>query len=54
LAAIIAAAEASISTFCWMTEHPPRAQRMAKILITLQIIRPSKTWDSRLDDDRIR
>src|SRR5271169_2561667 len=38
LAAIVAAVDASISTFCWMTEHPPSVQRMANILITLQII----------------
>src|ERR1700736_3543703 len=35
LAAIIAAVEASISTFCWTTEHPARAQRMTSVLITL-------------------
>jgi hypothetical protein len=38
LAAIVAAVEASISTFCWISEHPPRAQRMAKILIKFKII----------------
>jgi hypothetical protein len=37
-AAIAAAVEASISTFCWMTEHPARAQKMANMLIILQII----------------
>jgi hypothetical protein len=52
LAAIIAAVEASISTFCWMAEHPARAQKMAKILITLQIILTLKGVGCRLDDDR--
>src|SRR5580693_10555463 len=37
LAAIVAAVEASISTFCWISEHPPRAHRTANILNTLQI-----------------
>ena len=38
LAAILAAVDASISTFCCMIEHPARAQRTVRIATGLQII----------------
>ena len=38
LAAIVAAVDASISAFCWMTEHPAKAQRMTRMLTVLHII----------------
>jgi hypothetical protein len=37
LAAIIAAAEASISTFCWIAEHPTSAAKIMMKLISFEI-----------------